>query len=153
MGVHLIVALGKVVALTMTLALFSMTTRLNEIVLLIKPSNSMGTSLQSIIYIVNTTLAVLPSIQFDLQRAIDAETIRRGRTVKLYSLGAWVTILTVVLVRALTRAERLAEAVIDRGYLPSKGITTLAPQPLHWRDVVLLILSITPGLVILFLTL
>jgi energy-coupling factor transporter transmembrane protein EcfT len=150
-GVRLVVAFGKIVCLMMILALFTMTTKLNEVLLFIRPSSSIMRTLHPLIYIVSITLAVLPSIQYDLQRAIDAETIRRGRRVRLYSVGSWVAIVIVVLVRALARAERLADAVIDRGYLPSKGLVPVGYRPLQLQDIIMAALSIMPGLIVLIL--
>jgi energy-coupling factor transporter transmembrane protein EcfT len=148
-AVRLIVALGKIVCLMMIVAQFSMTTKLQELLQFGKPSNFISTALQPVMYVANSILAVLPSIQYDLQRAIDAETIRRGTKVQLYSVGSWVTILTVVLVRGLMRAERFTDTVIDRGFSSSEGLMPLSHQTLQWQDVMLTLLSIAPGLTIL----
>ena len=151
-GVRLIMGLGKLVCLMMVLTIFSMTSKANDILQLVKPDLT-SSRLHWVSYIINMTLAVLPSIQYDLQRAIDAETLRRGRKVRFYSLSCWVTILTVVLVRSISRAERLADTVINRGYSPSRGLTSLSEPSRGWTDVIRAVVCVVPGLLIVILLL
>jgi energy-coupling factor transporter transmembrane protein EcfT len=146
-------AAGKVFCLSLIVALFTMTTKLSSILPLLLQSNAVQSRLYPLVYIVNTILAVLPSIQYDLQRAIDSETVRRGQKVNVYSLGSWFTILIVILVRVLNRAERFTDTVLDRGYLPSQGSYALINHSLKWGDILLTVLVVVPGLLIWIATL
>jgi energy-coupling factor transporter transmembrane protein EcfT len=132
----------------MIVALFTMTTEPSSILEFLLPSNIVQSRLFPLAYIINTILAVLPSIQYDLQRAIDSETMRRGQRVNFYSIGSWLTILTVILVRVLNRAERFTDTVIDRGYIPSRGLNPLISHSLKWRDVLLALFVVAPGVLI-----
>ncbi len=145
---HLALVASKIFCLSMIVALFTMTTKLSSILQLLLPSKAVQSRLYPLAYIINTILAVLPSIQYDLQRAIDSETVRRGQKVNFYSLGSWFTILTVILVRVLNRAERFTDTVIDRGYIPSQGLNPLISHSLKWRDVLLALFVVAPGVLI-----
>ena len=139
---------GKVVCLSSIIDLFTMTTRTRQVLQHLQWSGSGLPGLGSALYLVNTTLAVVPSIQYDLQRARDAETLRRGTKLRFYSLNSWVTVLTIVLVRAMSRSERLANTVIDRGLFPSDGLVPLASPPMHWRDLFLAIVATVPAVIL-----
>lgn len=152
-GARLVIAFGKIICLMLLLGLFTMTTKLNDILPSAASSSSVMPIFQPAIYLIGATLAALPSVQYDLQRAIDAESIRRGHKVRLYSPGGWITILTVTLTRTLTRAERWADTVTDRGYLLSSGLTPLYRQSFRFRDALLTALSVIPVLAILAWTL
>jgi len=147
-GGRLVLAAARVVCLTMMVGLFSMTTRLNATLQFLRPSRPIASMLEPVVYLVNTILAVFPSIQYDLRRAMDAEAIRRGKKVRFYSVGSWMTILVVVLVRAMNRAERFTDTVLDRGYVPSRGLRPVGERSLEWQDALLALLSIAPGLAI-----
>jgi energy-coupling factor transporter transmembrane protein EcfT len=147
-GGRLLLAAAKIVCLTMLVGLFSMTTKISAVIQFLRPSNSIASTLEPLAYMINTTLAVFPSIQYDLQRALDAETIRRGRRVRIYSVGSWATILTVVLVRALNRAERFTDTVLDRGYVPSRGLQYIGSHSFRWQDGLWALICIVPGLII-----
>jgi len=90
-------------------------------------------------------------MQYDLQRAIDAETLRRGKRLKFYSLNSWVTVLTTVLVRSLSRAERLADTVLDRGLVLSEAPVPSDAQPLLVKDIILTLIAILPGVLVVTL--
>lgn len=145
-GGRLLLAIAKVVCLTMMVRLFSMTTSLNAVLQFLRPSRISIPILESAAYMLSTILAVFPSIQYDLRRAMDAETIRRGKRIGFHSMGSWVTIVTVVLVRTMNRAERFTDTVWDRGYVPSQGLTPIGERSLRWQDIFLALLYVTPGL-------
>jgi energy-coupling factor transporter transmembrane protein EcfT len=145
---HFILTLGKVACLFFVIALFTMTTRLNSILQLLVPRNKKLYIFSQLIYVINTTLAVAPSIQYDLQRAIDSETIRRGKKIGFFSFDSWVTIFSITLVRTLNRTERFTDTVIDRGFVPTEGIKTLSEHPINKKDVILTFFMISPGVII-----
>lgn len=149
---HFIFAFGKVACLFLVVALFTMTTRLNSILQLLEPRNKNLCMFYQLVYVINTTLAVAPSIQYDLQRAIDSEKIRRGKKIGFFSIDSWVTILTITLVRALNRTERFTDTVLDRGFVTSQGMQTLSERPIDKKDVLLTLLMISPGIIIWILT-
>jgi energy-coupling factor transporter transmembrane protein EcfT len=148
-----VLAIGKVTSMFMVVALFSMTTRLSSIIQLLDPKNTKHYTLSQMVYVINTTLAIAPSIQYDLQRAIDSETIRRGKKIGIFSFDSWVSILTITLVRTLNRSERFTDTVLDRGFVPSQGMRALSERPLNKYDVILSFLLIAPALMIWFFTL
>ena len=133
----LALAVGKILSLVLLLGLFSMTTRVSVILQTLLPSGALGAFVRAVVYIINTTLAVFPSLQYDLQRVIDAETLRRGVKVSFYSIGSWMSILTVVFVRVMLRAERFTDTVVDRGFIPSQGLQPLLQQSFGSRDLIL----------------
>jgi energy-coupling factor transporter transmembrane protein EcfT len=147
-----VIAIGKVLCLFMVVALFTMTTRLNSILQLLDARERKFDTFYQVVYVINTTLAVAPSIQYDLQRAVDSETIRRGKRIRFYSLESWITILTITLVRTLNRTERFTDTVLDRGYMPSRGMHTLSERSVNKKDVLLTLSMIFPGLIIWVLT-
>ena len=149
---RLIVAWGKVVCLVMIFGLFCMTTKTNDILPLGRPPGVIAQVAYPIAFILNMTLAALPSMQYDLQRASDAETVRRGSRPTWFSASSWTTVLTVVLVRSVTRAERVASTVIDRGYSPSKGLAPLQRRPMALGDVAVGIASVVLAAFIVSLT-
>lgn len=149
---HFILAFGKVSCLFLLVALFTMTTRLNSILQLLDPRNKNLNVFYQLVYVINTTLAVSPSVQYDLQRAIDAETIRRGKKIGFFSLDSWVTILIITLVRSLNRTERFTDTVLDRGFMPSHKMRTLSEQPANRKDIILTLLMVSPGIIIWILT-
>jgi energy-coupling factor transporter transmembrane protein EcfT len=144
---RLIIAAGKMVTISLLIMLFSLTTQPNEIFQLLKPSGLLFPAFQPTIYIFTTILAVFPSIQYDLLRAVDAETIRMGKRVMFYHFTSWLSILTVVLVRTLNRAERFTDTVIDRGYLPANGLRLLKSRRIRLVDFLILLVLVLPGLI------
>lgn len=142
---RLIVATSKLVSLTLLVSLFSMTTKVTAILQFLR-SGSSRTALEPVAYIINTMLAVFPSIQYDMQRAFEAETIRRGKRVGYFSIGSWGTVLTVVVVRTMERAERFTETVIDRGYAPSQGVHFGGQPRISKRDLLTAVVCMLPGL-------
>jgi energy-coupling factor transporter transmembrane protein EcfT len=143
-----VLAISKVLCLYMVIALFTMTTRLNSILQLLGVRERKFNTLYQLVYVINTTLAVAPSIQYDLQRAIDSETIRRGKRIGFISFESWLTILTITLVRILNRTERFTDTVLDRGFVPSQRMHTLSERPINKKDWLLTALMILPGMII-----
>jgi len=146
----IILALGisKIAILTLLLDLFSMTTPYRDIMQLLSSSAPFIREINSIIYVANTTITIMPSIQYELLRAIDAETIRRGSSVKLYSFDSWVTILIVLVARTMIRAERFTDAVLDRGYIPSQRLVLSNTRPFSWSDFLIMVVLLAGGLII-----
>jgi energy-coupling factor transporter transmembrane protein EcfT len=144
---RLIIAAGKMLTISFLVMLFSLTTQPNEIFQFLKPSSFLFKTIQPVIYILMTILAVFPSIQYDLFRAMDAEALRMGKRVMFYHVTSWLSILTVVLVRTLNRVERFTDTVIDRGYIPAEGLRPLKPRRVEFSDFLVLLACILPGLV------
>lgn len=142
-----IIAAGKMLTISLLVMLFSLTTQPNEIFQFLKLPGLLFRVVQPTIYIFTTILAVFPSIQYDLIRAVDAETIRMGKRVMFYHFTSWLSILTVVLVRTLNRAERFTDTVIDRGYIPANGLSLLKSRRVLLGDILLLLVLVLPGLI------
>jgi len=141
----LAISIGRIASAFTLISLFTLSTRPALLLqYLLKPKQAWLRYLQPGLYIFNTTLAVLPSLEYDLSRAIDAEKIRLGQNRILLNLGSWMTILIVVLARTLTRAERFADSVLDRGFSPEQAITVLHEHPLIAKDWILLGIGCVP---------
>ncbi|MBA3531033.1 MAG: energy-coupling factor transporter transmembrane protein EcfT [Ardenticatenales bacterium] len=152
-GIGLVVSLGKILCLVMVITLFMMTTKPQDLIQQVGISNKTPRVLHFFVYLITTTLAVLPAVQHDLQRALEAETLRRGGTIPFHAWSSWVTILVVLLARAVERAERLADIVIDRGYSFDRGLVPLYSPSSTWRSFGVALLCIAPGaLVVLSLS-
>lgn len=147
-GGGILLSFLKIIAFMMLVSLFGMTTQPLDL-LWFQRWSSRSSNLRMVIYLVNTMLAALPGVRYDLDRAIEVETLRRGRAVHFHSARSWITILTMLLVRSVTKSRRLAESVMDRGYSPTSGLRPLRVQSLHWLDLLLTVLWITPGLLVL----
>jgi len=148
--VSLFIVLGKIASLTLLLSLFSMTTRINDLMELFTIPGRISTFLNPLYYLVNTSLAVFPSVQYDLQRAIEAEEARRGRKVKFYSLVSLVNVTIILVVRTLNRSNRFTQTVIDRGYSLQTGLSSIQHRrDLNLRNVTLFFLSAIPAVAIL----
>ena len=132
----------------MVVTLFTMTTRLNSILQILHARNKDLQAFYQLAYIINTTFAVAPSIQYDLQHAIDTETIRRGKKIGLFSLDSWIAIFTITLVRTLNRTERFTETIIDRGYVLSEGMSVISERSANIKDIFLTGLFMIPGIII-----
>ena len=145
---RLILATGKILTVSLLVMLFSLTTQPKEILQFLKPSNPLFQTFQPIIYVISTILAVFPSIQYDLLRAVDSETIRMGKRVMFYQLTSWISILAVTLVRVLNRTERFTDTVIDRGYLSTEGLNMMTPRQTRLGDFLLLLVLIVPSAVL-----
>jgi energy-coupling factor transporter transmembrane protein EcfT len=140
------IAAGKMLAISFLITLFTLTTHPNEIFNLLRPSSYYFRMVQPVIYILLTILAVFPSIEYDLSRAIDAESLRLGKRIMFYHFSSWLSVLTVVVVRALNRAERFTDTVIDRGYTPAQGLILLESRRIRMIDFLVLLAFIVPGL-------
>lgn len=141
----LAISIGKIASIFTLVSLFTLTTRPALMLqYLLKPRQAWLTYLQPGLYMFNTMLAVYPSLEYDLQRAIDAEKIRLGQTRVLLNLGSWMTILIVVLARTLTRAERFSDSVLDRGFSTEQVITVLQERSVSAKDWLLLGLGCIP---------
>jgi len=150
--VSLFIVLGKIISLTLLLSLFSMTTRINDLLELFTFSGKISTFLNPLYYLLNTSLAVFPSVQYDLQRAIEAEEARRGRKVKFYSLVSLVNITIILVVRTLNRSSRFTQTVIDRGYSLETGLSSVQyREDFNLRNVSLFLLSAIPAVAIFVL--
>lgn len=141
---------GKITCLFLLTRLFIMTTKPNEFLETgLGESGRWRKAAQPAVYILNTTIAILPSVQHDLQKAIDAEIMRRGHRMKLYSLSSWLAVLTTLIVRGLLRAQRVTETVIDRGFNLATGMTSLQERQMKRVDAILLILTIIPAFLVM----
>ena len=100
------------------------------------------------LYVLASTLAVLPSIRQDMRKSMDVAILRKGSRAVLLSMSAWSTLLADVLVRTLVRGQRLADSVTERGYRLAVGLTPLPTQRFRLLDVVLGLFLLLPGMVI-----
>jgi energy-coupling factor transporter transmembrane protein EcfT len=138
----------RIVSFLLLLSLFTMTTRPMFVLQYLFRSKRLLPFIQPGLYILNTMLAVFPSLEYDLQRAVEAEKIRLGRAVRLFDLGSWMTVLIVTLTRALNRAERFADSVIDRGFSPHQEVTFFHERAASLADWGVLIGAVLPCLLI-----
>lgn len=148
---NLIQGLARITILSTVVLLLTITTRFGQTLQPLQRSHSGFSGARVARFLLNMTLMVVPSMQYDLQRAIDAETLRRGKRLKFYSLNSWVTVLTTVLVRSLSRAERLADTVLDRGLVLSEAPVPSDAQPLLVKDIILTLIAILPGVLVVTL--
>lgn len=126
---QLVVGIGRVVCLMLLVSLFGMATKANDLL----PVGT-GGWLHSGAFVMSLTVAMLPGIQYDLQRALDTETLRRGRRVGPLHLGVWLNLLPRLILRGLARADRLAEATLDRGFAPGRVLTPLHRTAFNLSD-------------------
>lgn len=149
LGRQLIVGLGRVANLMLLVALFSMTTKANDLLPAGATGSGRGGWRASTAFAVSLTIAVLPGIQYDLQRALDAATLRRGRPVGPLDLGVWLGLLPHAILRGLARADRLAEAVADRGWGSSATFTRLRTMALKPSDFTIAAAAALPAVALL----
>ena len=147
---QIVLAVGQVVALNCLIALFNMTTRPRDIVALLSASDVLRRNLGPTLFVVSAMITVTPTIERDIQRAIDTETLRRGAAPRFYSLAAWSAILVVLLSRVLRRAEALATAMVDRGYSPDAPQTMTNHWQNRWQDVAVALLLAAPAAAIVW---
>ena len=141
--------LGKVSSLTLILGLFSMTTRINTLLQLLSRSGIIISWVSPIYYLINTTLAVFPSVQYDIQRAIEAEEARKGRKVRFYSFDSHVNITTIILVRIINRSNRFTQTIIDRGYSLESGLSPIHKKAtFEWQNLILTLVYLVPGIIV-----
>lgn len=143
-------AVGKVVALNLMIALFNMTTRTRDLLALLGSAQNIRRYFGPALFMVSTMITVTPTIERDIRRAIDAETLRRGSPLR-FSLSAWIAILVILLNRVMRRAEALTTAMMDRGYSPSSLVTLAPGWENHWQHVIITILLAVPAIVILIM--
>jgi energy-coupling factor transporter transmembrane protein EcfT len=141
---NVIAGLGRVACLVLLVSLFSMTTRANDLL----PIGGRGWR-ASAAFAVSLTVAMLPGIQYDLQRAVDTATLRRGRPVRPLNLGVWLGLLPHAILRGLARADRLAEAIVDRGWGSGEVFTRLQSTAMRPADVLLALVAAVPAIALL----
>lgn len=147
---QLVLAIGKITTLNLMIALFNMTTRPRDLIALLASVKNVRQHFGSVLFTVSTMITVAPTIERDVQRAIDTETLRRGSAPRFFSLNAWAAILIILLSRVLKRAEALTTSILDRGYSPSSSVTFINHRNTRWQDVAVMLALSIPAIVILF---
>lgn len=141
--------LGKMTSLTLLLGIFSMTTRITDLLRLFTRFGSLSGILNPLYYLINTSLAILPSVQYDLQRSIEAEEARKGKKVKFYSLISLINITIIIIVRTINRSNRFAQTVYDRGYSLQSGLSTIHErETFNLGTLTLILSSVLPGITV-----
>ena len=136
-------ALGKIASLLFLGSWFNMTTKPHALLSLLSPTAAVQRpSLNSFLYLMSTSLSILPLVQHDLQKAIDTESIRLEKAIRFYQFTTWVNILSVFVIRVLKRADQFAQQVIDRGYSLRQGLRPIHQHPRQWSDWFIGILAI-----------
>lgn len=135
----LVVGFFRVALMSQAITLLGATTDLGALMRLV-PARVPG--VRAFGFLCATTLAILPSIQRDLRRAMDAVWLRRG--IRRWPLGpaAWGDILTDTLTRTITRGEWLAGEVADRGFRLRRGLRRLPGEAPQWWDYVALVVGL-----------
>lgn len=149
LGQQLVVAIGKIVILNLMIGLFNMTTRPRDLLTLLPSAPNVRRYFGPILFTASTMITVAPTIERDIQRAIDAETLRRGSAPQIFSLSAWAAILVIVLSRVLRRAEALTTAILDRGYSPSIPMVFIKHWETRRQDVIVTLILSIPAAAIL----
>jgi energy-coupling factor transporter transmembrane protein EcfT len=139
---------GRLLCLLQLLTLFGTITQTTELLQALTLLANRLPALHALLYVLSSTLAVLPSIRQDVRKSMDVAILRKGSRATLLSIGTWSTILTDLLVRAMLRGQRLAEAVADRGYRLSVGLTPLPSQRFRLFDLMIGLALLLPGLAI-----
>jgi energy-coupling factor transporter transmembrane protein EcfT len=116
--ISLVIAFAKIFGISLVFALFSRTTKLNTFLNTLSSTSGKIDVLRPIFYVINTILAIFPSIQYEFDKAVMAEGIRRGKPLRYYNLDSYLLILSVTLVRIINRSERFTDTVIERGLTP-----------------------------------
>jgi biotin transport system permease protein len=147
---QIVLAIGKVVALNLMISLFNMTTRTRDLVALLASVDNVRRYFGPLLFTVSTMITVTPTIERDIQRAIDTETLRRGTAPSFFSLNAWAAILVILLSRVLKRADALTAAILDRGFSLSSLVSFTNHWQSRWQDVPLTFLLALPAMAILF---
>jgi len=143
---NLIIGLSKLVSISLVIGLFTMTTKVSQVLQLLHNHGRNTSFLRQVAYIVYTMVSALPVIKYDLQRAIDAEILRQSHQTRLIWLSSWINIVIIVLNRALARSERFADSVLDRGFNLGRGFSSSDAQSLTWNDWVAACIFVVPGL-------
>lgn len=141
-------ALCKVLCVAQVFALFSMTTPVPELLRLFSAGVFRLPGVSTLAYVLTTTLAVLPSVQRDLRKALDVAMLRGGGRRTLLVPSTWTAVVLDLLVRTVLRSQRLGDAVADRGFRLARGLTPLPGQQLRPSDVLLGIVLAVPGIVV-----
>ncbi|MGH2485497.1 MAG: CbiQ family ECF transporter T component [Ktedonobacterales bacterium] len=145
----LLMALCKVCCVAQVLAIFGGTTPPTELLRLFSARVLRVPGVHALMYVLSTTLAVLPSMQRDIRKSMDATILRGGSRLTFLKPRTWRSLLLDVLVRTIYRSQRLADAVADRGFRLEAGLTVMPYQRLGVLDVALTVLLLLPGLVLL----
>ena len=125
---------AKLVAIALAIAWFGSLTDTPELLDFFSLLSAGLPGLRSPLYILSTLLAVLPSIQTDVRKSLDAAMIRGGGRAALLAPGAWAGALTDTIVRVALRGERLAAAASARGFRLRDGLTPLTRRPFTLAD-------------------
>lgn len=140
---YLLLGLGRVVCLLLLVNLFGMVTKATELW-------PMGGArwMQNVAMIFSLTVAMLPGIQHDAQRALDTETLRRGKSVGLLNPAIWLRLTPRLILRGLARADRLADAAMDRGIAPGHLHTQLNRTSVGITDLAMVAVGAFPAIAI-----
>jgi len=144
----LLLGAGRLLCVLQLLLIFGATTTITEVLNMLTLFASRYTALSELLYLLSSTLAVLPSIRQDVRKSMDVALLRKGSRKTLLSVGTWASVLTDTLVRAILRGQRLADAVADRGYRLSVGLTPLPSQRFRLFDLFAGLALLLPGLLI-----
>lgn len=141
-------ALCKVLCIAQVVAVFSLTTPVPELLRVFSAGVFRLPGINTLAYLLSTTLAVLPSVQRDLRKSLEVAILRRGSRRTLLRPSTWTAVVLDLLVRTVLRSQRLGDAVADRGFNLAHGLTPLPGQWLRPLDVLLGVALAVPGLVV-----
>lgn len=141
-------ALSKVFCMAQVFALVSATTPVTDLFNLFSAGLFRVPGVNTLVYLLTMTLAVLPSVQRDLHKSLDIAILRGGGRRALLWPSTWMAVTLDLLVRTVLRSQRLGDAVADRGFDLARGLTPLPRQRLNLLDVLLGIALAAPGIVI-----
>ena len=140
-----ILGIAKLVCLALVIGIFAAMTQTSELLNVFSAAGNSIPGTRPLMYLLSTTLAVLPSLQRDVARSVDVAILRGGGRATLAAPKTWGTILIDVLVRAVLRGQRMADAVVARGFRLSTGLAPLPLQRFHFSDLLVGLILIAPG--------
>lgn len=150
---NILILIAKVMIVYLVTALFSRSTRLTDLLNNLSSYSEKINILKSILYVINTILAILPSIQYEFNKAVTAEEIRRRKPLRFYNIDSFMLILNVTLVRILKRSERFTDTVLERGLNLKSHFVFSEEKKVSVISTVLGLLFFIPGLLIAWLEL
>ena len=145
LAASLVVAVAKIFSISLMFALFSRTTKLNTLLNNLSSTTGKFGWMRPIFYVLNTILAIFPSIQYEFEKAVAAEGIRRGKSLRYYNFDSYMLILSVTLVRIINRSERFTDTVLERGLTPGTAFHLPEGRNVTLMEVLLGLALFIPG--------
>jgi energy-coupling factor transporter transmembrane protein EcfT len=140
---QVLVTAARLFDISLIFRLAALTTRTGETLQILSQSKQ-PQFIRDLAYLFNTMLAAFPSIVYELRRAMDAEQVRTGSRMGIFTLRSWQTVMVVTVARTMRRTERFTETVLDRGFSLECGLVPLDENSPTWQQIPLLLVILIP---------